>query len=67
MPQINLFAQQVNQKVFGKPEEKTQAASAEAQAEADVLATRNPEMLLQGATGGGDKVSPASTQSSPAK
>jgi TolB-like protein len=45
MPQINLFAQQINQKVFGKPEEKTQTVSAEAEA----LATRNPELLLHSA------------------
>ncbi|MGA2400598.1 MAG: hypothetical protein ABSG91_02690 [Syntrophobacteraceae bacterium] len=44
MPQVNLFAQQINQKVFGKPEEKAQAASAEA----EELATRNPELLLPG-------------------
>ena len=54
MPQVNLFAQQINQKVFGKPEEKTQAASAEAEA----AATRNPELLLPGAISpGGDKIS----------
>jgi hypothetical protein len=43
MPQIDLFAQQINQKVFGKPQEKAQTASAEAEA----LATRNPEFLLR--------------------
>src|SRR5271157_2877150 len=53
MPQVTLFAQQINQKVFGKPEEKTQTASAEAEA----LATRNPELLLPGATAAGDKIS----------
>ncbi|MGC9966729.1 MAG: hypothetical protein ABSE08_15095 [Syntrophobacteraceae bacterium] len=53
MPQVNLFAQQINQKVFGKPEEKTQTASAEAEA----LATRNPELLLPGAAASGDKIS----------
>jgi hypothetical protein len=42
MPQVNLLAQQINQKVFGKPEEKTQSVSAEA----EELATRNPELLL---------------------
>ena len=42
MPQIDIFAQQINQKVLGKPEEKAQTASAEAEA----LATRNPELLL---------------------
>jgi len=54
MPQVNLFAQQINQKVFGKPEEKAQAASAEAEA----AATRNPELLLPGAIAPeGDKIS----------
>ena len=43
MPQVNLFAQQINEKVFGKPEEKPQAASAEAEA----AATRDPELILQ--------------------
>ncbi len=53
MPQVNLFAQQINQKVFGKPEEKTQKASADAEAQA----TRNPELLLPGAVASGDKIS----------
>lgn len=53
MPQVNLFAQQINQKIFGKPEEKPQGASAEAEA----LATRNPELLLPGAAATGDKIS----------
>ncbi len=44
-PQVNLFAQQINEKVFGKPEEKPQAASAEAEA----AATRDPELILQDA------------------
>ncbi len=57
MPQLNLFAQQINQKVFGKPEEKAQSASTEA----DELATRNPELLLKDLPAGGDKTSPAST------
>jgi TolB-like protein len=52
MPQIDIFAQQINQKVFGKPEDKTQTASAEAEA----LATRNPELLLPGASATGDKI-----------
>ncbi len=43
MPQVNLFAQQINEKVFGKPEEKPQAASAAAEA----AATRDPELVLQ--------------------
>jgi len=53
MPQVNLFAQQINQKIFGKPEDKSQTASAEAEA----LATRNPELLLPGAATTGDKIS----------
>jgi TolB-like protein len=51
VPQVNLFAQQINQKVFGQPEEKTQAASAEAEA----AATRNPELLLKDAKASGGK------------
>jgi TolB-like protein len=53
MPQVNLFAQQINKKIFGKPEEKSESASAEAEA----LATRNPELLLPGAMASGDKIS----------
>ena len=53
MPQINLFAQQINQRVFGKPEEKTQTASAEA----EMLATRNPELLLPDAVASADSIS----------
>jgi TolB-like protein len=53
IPQVNQFAQNINQKVFGKPEENTQSASSEAEA----LATRNPEFLLPGALVSGDKVS----------
>ena len=51
MPQVNLFAQQINQKVFGQPVEKAQTASAEAEA----AATRNPELLLKDATAPGAK------------
>jgi len=53
MPQVNLFAQQINQQIFGKPEEKAHAASAEAEA----LATRNPELLLPGAVATGAAIS----------
>ena len=42
IPQINQFAQTINQKVFGRAGEKTQTASADA----ETLATRNPELLL---------------------
>lgn len=53
VPQINQFAQQINQKVFSKPGENTQTSAADAEA----LATRNPEMLLPGALVSGDKIS----------
>jgi len=53
VPQVNQFAQEINQKVFAKPGEKTQSAAAEA----DMLATRNPEFLLPGALASGDKIS----------
>ncbi|MGA2027951.1 MAG: hypothetical protein ABSH17_12935 [Syntrophobacteraceae bacterium] len=43
LPQVNLFAEQINEKVFGKPEGKPQAASVEA----EKAATRNPELILQ--------------------
>jgi TolB-like protein len=43
MPEIDLFAQQINQKILGQPEEKKKTA---ASAEAEELATRNPEFLL---------------------
>jgi TolB-like protein len=52
IPQVNQFAQNINQKVFGKPGEGNQSAS-----EAEMLATRNPEFLLPGALVSGDKVS----------
>lgn len=53
IPQINQFAQDINQKVFAKPGEKTQTAAAEA----EQLATQNPELLLPGAAVSGDKIS----------
>lgn len=53
IPQVNQFAQNINQKVFGKPGEGTQSASSDA----EMLATRNPEFLLPGALVSGDKVS----------
>ncbi|HYA43020.1 MAG TPA: FG-GAP-like repeat-containing protein [Syntrophobacteraceae bacterium] len=52
LPQVNLFAQRINQKISGKPEEKPQAASAEAEA----LATRDPELLIPGAIASGDRI-----------
>ena len=51
MPQINVFAEQINEKVFGKPEEKPQAASVEAEA----AATRDPESILRDAIASGAK------------
>ncbi len=53
LPQVNLLAQQINQKIFGKPEEKTQNASTEA----EELATRNPEFLLPEAAKSAEKTS----------
>jgi len=53
VPQINQFAQQINQKVFSKPGESNQASAADA----EMLATRNPELLLPGALVSGDKIS----------
>ena len=61
MPQVNLFAQQINQKIFGKPEENPQAASAEAEA----LATRNPELLLKDAAASGAKPAPDEKETVP--
>ncbi|MGA2936195.1 MAG: hypothetical protein ABSF52_03740 [Syntrophobacteraceae bacterium] len=61
LPQVNLFAQQINQKIFGKPEENTQAASAEAEA----LATRNPELLLKDAAASGAKPAPDEKETVP--
>ena len=52
LPQVNLLAQQVNQKISGNPEEKSQAASAEA----ETLATRDPELLLPGALASRDRI-----------
>ncbi len=52
IPQVNNFAQEINQKVFSKPGEKPRN-----EAEAEMLATRNPEMLLPGALVAGDRLS----------
>ncbi len=52
IPQVNRFAQNINQKVFGKPGEKTQN-----EAEAEALATQNPELLLPSALIAGDRIS----------
>ncbi len=57
VPQVDLLAQQINQKVFGKPEEKTQSVSAEA----EELATRNPAFLLSTGPGSPDNTPPENT------
>lgn len=54
IPQINKFAQQINQKVFARPGEQAQEAAA---SEAETLATRNPELLVPGSMIAGDKIS----------
>ncbi|ABK17433.1 hypothetical protein Sfum_1746 [Syntrophobacter fumaroxidans MPOB] len=54
IPQINAFAQQINQKVFARPGEKVQEAAA---GEAELLATRNPEFLVAGTMMSSDKIS----------
>ena len=59
MPQVNLLAEKINQKVFGKPEEKTQSVSAEA----EELATRNPELLMSEPSNPEDRILPAKTLS----
>jgi TolB-like protein len=61
MPQVNLLAQQIHQKVFGQPEEKPQAASVEAEA----AATRNPELLLKDAAAPGATPSPDEKETVP--
>lgn len=52
IPQINRFAQNINQKTFGRGEPSQSTSS-----EAETLATRNPELLLPGAMVSGDKIS----------
>lgn len=53
IPQINQFAQQINQKVFARPDESARTAAAEAEA----LSTRNPELLVPGTMVAGDRIS----------
>ena len=53
VPQVNNFAQNINQKVFGRQPDKSQVSSSEAEA----AAVRNPEFLLAGIGGSGDKIS----------
>ena len=53
VPQINLFAQEINQKVFARPTEKGQ----EARSEEETYSTRNPELLVPMAMVPGEKIS----------
>ncbi len=53
VPQINLFAQEINQKVFGRPADKAQTAASEDEA----ALTRNPELLVPSTMLPGDKIS----------
>jgi TolB-like protein len=53
VPQINLFAQEINQKVFARPGEKVQTAASEAES----ASTRNPELLIPNTMLPGDKIS----------
>ncbi len=54
IPQINRFAQQINQKVFSRPGEQTPDTAA---SEAETVATRNPELLIAGSMVSSDKIS----------
>ena len=53
VPQINLFAQEINQKVFARPGEKSQSA----RTEEETYSTRNPELLVPTAMLPGEKIS----------
>jgi TolB-like protein len=53
IPKVNQFAQEINHKLFGRADEKTAASSAENES----AMTRNPELLVAGAMGSGDKSS----------
>jgi TolB-like protein len=52
IPQINQFAQQINQKVFARPGE-----TAEASVDAESASTRNPELLVPDNMIKGDRIS----------
>ncbi len=54
IPQINRFAQQINQKVFSRPGEQSPDTAA---SEAEAVATRNPELLVAGSLVANDKIS----------
>jgi len=53
VPQINQFAQEINQKVFARPGEKSQTARSEEESSA----IRNPELLVPTTMMPGDKIS----------
>ena len=53
IPQVNQFAQEINQKVFARPGEKAQAK----QTEEESYSTRNPELLVPTTMLPGDKIS----------
>jgi len=53
IPQVNQFAQEINQKVFARPVEKGQAKSTEEES----YSTRNPELLIPTTMLPGDKLS----------
>lgn len=53
VPQVNLFAQEINQKVFARPTEKSQVA----RSEEETYSTRNPELLVPTTMMPGEKIS----------
>lgn len=53
IPQVNQFAQDINQKVFARPSEISQAGSGEQES----FSTRNPELLIPSTMMPGDKIS----------
>jgi TolB-like protein len=53
IPQVNQFAQEINQKVFARPAEKGQAAASQEES----YSTRNPELLIPTTMLPGDKIS----------
>jgi len=53
VPQVNLFAQEINQKVFARPTDRTQTARSDEEA----YSTRNPELLVPTTMMPGEKIS----------
>lgn len=53
IPQINMFARSINNKIFSRPGEEGGSQVAEA----DSLGNRNPELLIPGAMVAGDRIS----------